>query len=269
LWGLGHRFRNSRHQSRVLVVGSNIANMLLIAGFGAIAGGRLLVSKNLVDLDIPMLAIATVLFAVTAYDGVVTRAEAVFLLVAFAIYLVYIFLHRDEEKGRAEQMIEVYEKKHTVSKKAKRAFALKDIVLFVLGLALLLLGARFLVSSVIAISALIGIGVGVISMVAVAFGTSMPELVVAVRAGLQGKADVSLGNIFGSNVFNLLFVVGIPGVIAPLVVDSETLTIGLPVMIGTTVLFVISTLSNRVYTYEGAMYVLLYVLFLGKLAGLL
>lgn len=246
------------------VVGSNIANILLIAGMAAVAGGRLEVGKNLVDLDIPMLAIATAFLLGVSYDGVVTRPEALFLLVAFSVYLIYTFLHEDEEKKRAEETIAVYEDGHVPHRLSSR-----DIVLLVVGLVMLVVGARYMVQAVLALSGIIGIGVGAISLVAVAVGTSLPELVVSIRAGLSGKADVSLGNIFGSNVFNALFVVGIPGLIAPLVVDAQTATIGLAVMIGATVLFIISTLSNQVYKYEGAMYIILYALFLGKLASLL
>jgi cation:H+ antiporter len=156
-----------------------------------------------------------------------------------------------------------------VASEGARPLATRDIIILVIGLAMLIAGARFLVDSVIALSGLLGIGVGVISLVAVALGTSMPELVVSIRAGLGGNADVSLGNIFGSSVFNILFVVGIPGLFSTLVVDAQTLSVGLPVMVAATILFLISTLSNQIYKYEGAMYVLLYLFFLGKVAKLL
>ncbi len=244
------------------VVGSNIANILLIAGIAAVAGRRLTVGKDLVDLDIPMLAIATVFFLSVAYDGAITRPEAAILVVAFLIYLTYAVFHVDDSRGAkaAEEFLE---------SKAKQTIPGKEVIFLFVGLGMLLLGARYLVEAVLAISDIIGIGVGVISLVAVAVGTSMPELVVSIKAGLAGKSDVSLGNIFGSNVFNILFVVGIPGLIAPLVIDAQTFAIGIPVMIGATFLFIISTLSNRFHNYEGALYILLYVLFLGKLSGLL
>ena len=147
--------------------------------------------------------------------------------------------------------------------------SMRDIGLFILGLVFLIGGAKYVVDSVLELSILLGIGVGVISLVAVALGTSMPELVVSIRAGLMGKSDVSLGNIFGSNVFNLLMVAGLPGLFVALPVDAKTLAVGLPVLAVATLLFVVSTLSNQVYKYEGAMYLLLYALFLSKLAGLL
>lgn len=243
------------------VVGSNIANILLIAGFAAIAGGRLTVGKSLMDLDIPMLTIATVFFISVAYDGVVTRGEAAFLLLAFAVYIFYTFLHKDEKEEEAKELLHLNAHRPTLST--------RDLVFFVFGLALLIGGAKYVVDSVLALSSILGIGVGVISLVAVAIGTSMPELVVSIRAGLMGKADVSLGNIFGSNVFNLLMVVGLPGLLVALPVDAQTLVIGLPVLAIATFIFAMSTLSNQVYKYEGAMYLLLYALFLGKLAGLL
>lgn len=253
------------------VVGSNIANILLIAGAAAIAGGRLTVSKNLIDLDIPMLAIATTFLIAVSYDARVTIAEAVFLLLAGCVYLFYTFQHKEEKLEQGEEVIKEFEREHgtRVSEHFPNRIAAHDIILLCVGLAALIVGARFLVDAVIALSGLLNIGVGVISLIAVAAGTSMPELVVSIRAGLRGKADVSLGNIFGSSVFNVLFVVGIPGLFSTLVVDAQTLSIGLPVMVAATILFLISTLSNQIYKYEGAMYVLLYVLFLGKVAKLL
>lgn len=244
------------------VIGSNIANILLIAGLSAVVGRKLVVGKDLVDLDIPMLAIATAFFVAVAYDAVISRAEAAFLVLGFCVYLAYAIFHTADDRG-GESAREFVAKRHDAR------VGMSDIAFLVLGLAMLLLGANYLVDSVLALSGIVGIGVGVISLVAVAVGTSAPELVVSIRAGLQGKADVSLGNIFGSNVFNLLFVAGIPGLMAPLMIDAQTFAIGLPVMIVTTFLFLISTLSSRVHGYEGALYVLLYALFLGKIAGLI
>lgn len=253
------------------VVGSNIANILLIAGISAIVSGRLTVGKSLIDLDIPMLAIATVFFVSVAYDGAISRAESAFLLIAFTVFLFYTFLHKDDKEEKARELLVEYEKEKQIENgiASNGRVSWRDVALLVLGLAMLIAGAGYLVDSVLALSGILGIGVGLISLIAVAVGTSMPEMVVSIRAGLQGKADVSLGNIFGSNVFNVFMVIGLPGLIAPLVIDPDTLKIGIPVMVGTTLLFLISTLSNRVYKYEGAMYVLLYALFLGKVSGFL
>lgn len=113
------------------------------------------------------------------------------------------------------------------------------------------------------------IGVGAISLVAVAVGTSLPELAVSIKASMQGKHEVALGNIFGSNVFNILLVLGLPGLFGSIVVDNATLALGIPVMVIATLFFVISGMSRRIHSYEGALYLLVYAFFIGKLFGLL
>jgi cation:H+ antiporter len=91
---------------------------------------------------------------------------------------------------------------------------------------------------------------------------------VSVRAALMRKSDIALGNIFGSNAFNILVVVGLPGVVTPLVIDQTTLMIGVPAMVLATFLFVISGISRRIHSWEGAMYLVAYVLFVGKIFSL-
>jgi cation:H+ antiporter len=107
-----------------------------------------------------------------------------------------------------------------------------------------------------------------ISITAIAVGTSLPELVVSVRAALQKKYEISLGNIFGSNVFNALVVAGIPALIRSLRVDPLIFSIGIPFLVVSTLLFVISGISRRIYIWEGLMYLLIYLLFLAKLFNL-
>ena len=111
------------------------------------------------------------------------------------------------------------------------------------------------------------IGVSIIAIFGVAVGTSLPELVVSVRAAAQKKYEIALGNIFGSNVFNALVVIGIPSLIKPLLVDSITFQIGFPFMVVATILLVISGITRRISIWEGAMFLLIYLLFLAKLFG--
>ncbi|MBU4023320.1 calcium/sodium antiporter [Patescibacteria group bacterium] len=254
-------------------IGSNIANILLIVGIAAIIGRRLIISKSLIDLDLPLLAISTVLFLGTAWDKQITFTEAIILLIAYVIYLLYTFLHREEETD------EIYEvlpgrpgrrKLRTVNIKNEKAIKrpkiiAKDIIMLIIGIITLFVGAKYLIDSVIKLSEILNIGAGVISLAAVALGTSLPELLVSAKAALQGKSEVALGNIFGSNVFNLLVVIGIPGLIRNLQIDETTFAFGLPVLLVATFLFIISGISRRIHVWEGAMYVLVYVFFIGKL----
>jgi len=245
-------------------IGSNIANILLVIGFSALIGGRLAVSKNLIDLDLPLLAVSTALFVGVAWDKQIVLGESILLLVLFVIYLLYTIFHKEDEPedGTADQA----EQKEIVE---RPKVSTRDYIFLILGILALIFGAKYLIDSVIKLSEILAIGAGVITLVAVALGTSLPELIVSIKAALQKKPEVALGNIFGSNVFNILLVVGLPGLFKTLTIDEQTFSLGLPVMIIATFLFIISGISRRIHIYEGAMYIVIYVFFLGKLFGFL
>lgn len=239
-------------------IGSNITNILLIVGFASVIGGRLVVTKNLIDLDLPLLAVSTALFLGIVMDKTITIGESVLLLALFVIYFLYTLLHR-EDMGNG----------HSEDEEPHPQAGLRDYLILLVGIGGLLVGAKYLIDAVIALSEIMNIATGVIALAAVAFGTSLPELIVSIKAARDNKPEVALGNIFGSNVFNMLLVVGIPGLFATLTLDEQTFTLGLPVMIVATLLFVISGISRRIHIYEGAMYLVIYIFFLGKLFGVI
>lgn len=254
-------------------VGSNIANILLIVGLSAVIGGRLAVTKNLIDLDLPLLAISTVLFLGIAWDRQIVFGESVLLIVLFVIYLLYAIFHKEEDEdietlpSRSDRRGHITGLKKRNVKRPK--ITSKDILFLVIGVVGLIFGAKYLVDSVIKLSEILSIGAGVISLAAVALGTSLPELFVSVKAAWQKKPEIALGNIFGSNVFNILLVIGIPGLFKTLTIDEQTFTLGIPVLVAATVLFIISGISRRIHIYEGAMYIVLYIFFIAKLFGFL
>jgi cation:H+ antiporter len=254
-------------------VGSNIANILLVIGISAVVGKRLLIHKSLIDLDLPLLAISTVLFLGIAWDKQITFIEALLLLLAYSIYLLYSFLYREEETEEIYEVLparierrKLQSQKIAKKKTEKRPkIGVKDFLILGTGIISLVFGAKYLIDSVIKLSEILGIGAGVISLAAVAFGTSLPELLVSVKAALQKKSELALGNVFGSNVFNLLVVVGVPGLFKTLQIDEKTFYLGLPVLTAATFLFIISGISRRIHIWEGAMYLLVYIFFIGKL----
>jgi len=255
-------------------VGSNIANILLIIGISALIGKKLIVTKSLIDLDLPLLAISTVILLSTVIDRQITLGESIILLITYVIYLLYTMLHKDDDSvevsdilpSRPDRRRKDVAKKKEVKKSNKRPkLELRDFGLLILGLAGLVLGANYLIESVINISAILNIGAGVIAISAVALGTSLPELIVSIKAVLNKKSEMAIGNIFGSNIFNGLVVVGIPGLFTNLNIDEQTFLIGIPVMALATLLFVISGISRRIHMWEGAFYLILYIIFIGKL----
>mgnify|MGYP001121506819 FL=1 len=257
-------------------VGSNIANILLVVGLSTVIGRRLVVTKNLIDLDLPLLAIGTTLMIGVAWDREVTFFESVILLITYGVYFAYTILHRDDVKTEEDTELAVFIKKNSayISKVSKKIaeiprIALRDFGLLAAGAIGLFLGAKYLVESVINLSDMLNIGAGVIAITAIAIGTSLPELIVSVRAAVQRKSEIALGNIFGSNLFNMLVVIGLPGLFTTLPLDEKTFSIGLPVMAAATLLFVVSGISRRIHMWEGAFYLILYVFFIGKLFNLL
>jgi len=234
-------------------VGSNIANILLVVGVSAIIARKLSVSKDLIDLDLPLIALSTAIFVLVAVDGSVTFFESLFLLATYVIYLGFSFIYQDDE----------------IDEPVKRPdITATDLVMLFIGIVGLSLGAKYLIDSIIALSAILEVGAGVITITAVAIGTSLPELIVSVKAAMRRQSEVALGNIFGSNIFNVLAVVGLPGIFGTLYIDEQTLTYGIPVLITATVLFIISGISRRIHIQEGAMYLLIYAIFMAKLFGL-
>lgn len=241
-------------------MGSNIANMLLVIGFTAVVARTIKVKKDLINLDLPLLMIATSLFLFAAWDRTITVPESILLLIVYGIYLFYVLAQR--QKGSLEV-------RGVVGSIKKPKVSNRDVLLLVLGLVGVAVGAKYTIDSVIEISTLLNIGTGVISLFAIALGTSLPELLVSVRAVKKGKPELALGNIFGSNIFNILVAVGIPGLFSTLALDEKSLLIGLPILFLSTLIFVISGISRRIHVWEGAMFLVLYLFFIGKLFDIL
>ncbi len=260
-------------------IGSNIANILLVVGFSAVIGGRLVMTKSLIDVDLPLLAIGTVILMGVVYpwsgeeEIVVTRMESLILLLTYIVYLLYTFLHKEEEEEETKKLPSRKERRKHIVLSAKNEvqrpkIVPKDILQLFLGALLLAVSARYVVSSVIEIAEVLKIGVGVVSILAVAIGTSLPELVVSIKAALKGNPEVALGNVFGSNIFNSFIVIGIPGLFTNIYVDEPTFLIGFPIMVLSTFLFVISGISRRIHSWEGIFFIALYLIFVGKIIGL-
>ncbi len=262
------------------VIGSNLANILLIVGFSAVIARPLIVKRSLIDLDAPLLAVATVLFAFIIWDKNVVFWEGVLLILGFLIYLLYTFFRRKEKEEEKMEFVEVLpsrverrEKEAKIETKEKieevsEGLNFKPFLFLIFGLVGVIVGANYTIESVLKISEILKVSPSLIAITVVAVGTSLPELVVSIQAAAKKKYEVALGNVFGSNVFNILIVTGIPALIHPLIVDKATFNIGFPFLIAVTLLFVISGISRRIHVWEGLMYLLIYILFIAKLYNL-
>jgi cation:H+ antiporter len=241
-------------------VGSNIANILLVVGVSAVIGRKLVVTKDLIDSELPLFIITAILFLGIVYDGSISFLEALLL---FAAYLVYLF-HSLSSEGEESSVVE---EKSSAIKKHVRLTRLTWAV-FTASLGGVLIGAYFLIKSAVAIAQILNIIPGLVSITAIAVGTSLPELFVSLKALKQGKSDLAIGNVLGSNAFNILMAVSIPGLFTTLSLDAPTLTIGLPVFAVAAFIFLIVGISKNIYRWEGFMFLLIYVLFLAKLIGI-
>lgn len=190
------------------VVGSNIMNILLILGIAS-AIVPLAVQKSTRMIEIPYMIAITVLFGVLGYTGeMVTRVEGGILWIAFLIYLGYLLWMA--KKGKEDNEPDEKQKSLPV-----------QLLMILVGLICIVLGSDFVVDGATEIAKVIGISDRIIGLTIVAFGTSLPELVTSIAAARRGNADIAIGNIVGSNVFNILFVAGTSALISPIVFESK------------------------------------------------
>jgi cation:H+ antiporter len=233
------------------VIGSNITNVLLIVGLTTIIGGTLYIKQDLIQTELPVFFIATTHVVFSLRDGVIDRLEAALLLSTFGAYVWYLLAQSGDKDGDGA---------------ARPPIRMHSIGYIIGGLAALIVGAKISVNMITELGELLAIPVGLISITVLAIGTSLPELFVSVRAALRNELDLAIGNIFGSNAFNALFVLGIPGILMPLQADTITMELGLPVMIAASLILVIAGLSRRIMRWEGIMMLMFFAFFIIKLA---
>ena len=239
-------------------VGSNIVNILLAIGITALLVRTMEIRKVLIDVELPLLVSATVLFIFFAFDGVINTLEAIILCITFCIYLVYTLTAEDNRNFPATPQSILSQIREIP----------KDILLTVVGAVLIAVSAHFTIVSTISIAEFFNISDAIIAVTVLALGTSLPEIVVSIQSALKKDIEVVVGNIVGSNIFNLLFVVGLPALITNLPVSEETLSIGIPFLIAATLMFVVSGISNRIHIWEGFFYIVLYLVFVVQILGL-
>lgn len=200
------------------VTGSNIFNILMILGLTAIFS-PIAITKDNKTKDIPILLCITIFFCLIALKGTINRLDAVLFLAIFAIYLLYNFKAGKAEAAAIEE--EVVEKNYST---------FLSILMIVGGLAGLIFGGKLFVNNAVTLAHALGASDKFIAVTILAVGTSLPELMTCVVAAAKKKGQLALGNIVGSNVFNILLILGISGLIHPLdthsfnYVDMATLT---------------------------------------------
>lgn len=221
------------------IVGSNIFNTMAIVGITAVVA-PMAISRNTVRKDIPFAVLASALLLMMCYNLEISRWEAAVLFVVFIIFMVYTV--RMGMKNGDEQAIE------------QPPMALwKALGLLIVGLLCLVGGSDLFVNGAKSVAKMLGVSDAVIGLTVVACGTSLPELATSIVAARKGRSAIAIGNVIGSNVFNILMILGVTGMVLPMNIQGIT-TVDLSVMMGSIVLvWLFSYTKYTVERWEGAL----------------
>lgn len=236
------------------VVGSNIANILLILGISAIIS-PLVVAQQLVRLDVPLMIGLSLLLLLLGLDGRLSRLDGLILFAGAISYTVFV-IRQSRRENQAIQDIYGQEFGRDQDRTGWQGWLIQ-MGLVIAGLALLVIGARWLVDGAVEIASFLGISELIIGLTIVAVGTSLPEIATSVVASLRGERDIAVGNVIGSNIFNILTVLGISGLVAPagLRVAASALHFDIPVMIAAALACLpIFFTGNLIARWEGLLF---------------
>ena len=246
------------------VIGSNIANVLLILGLTALVT-PLIVSRQLIRLDVPIMIGASLVVYALAWDGALSRLDGALLFVAVLIYTGFLIYSARKDSGGDD---DEFAKEFGLEEKPKPHAWIINLGLIIAGLALLVLGSNFLVEGAVTLARALGLSELVIGLTVIAIGTSLPELATSIIAAFKGERDIAVGNIVGSNIFNLLMVLGLASLVAPatISVSPNALAFDFPVMIAVAVACLpIFFTGFRINRWEGALFLAYYMAYTGYL----
>ena len=201
------------------IVGSNVLNILIILGITALVY-PVAVQKSSLVFDIPVVLFATAILFGLGYDGNISRLDGIIMLVVFVAYLVFLFWDAKRPKKLESAEVQQEEAENEETKNEGKNLSLPKALIFtVIGLVLIVAGSNFVVKSATFIATALGLSQRFIGLTIVALGTSLPELFTSVTAAMKKNSDIAVGNIVGSNIFNILFIVGLSGLIIPVPFD--------------------------------------------------
>ncbi len=234
------------------VVGSNIFNTMFIVGISA-AVAPMAISRSAVRKDIPFAVVATLMLSVMCMDGNISRTDAGILFALFIVFMVYTL--RLARKGAVD----------VEEKKKEDLSVVMSSVFIIVGLACLIGGSNLFVNGASAIAKALNVSDAVIGLTVVAMGTSLPELATSVVAARKGRSAMAMGNVIGSNVFNILMILGVTGMITPMQIEGITMTDMGVMLVGMVLVWMFSYTKYKVARWEGFV---LAAMFVGYMAWL-
>ena len=241
------------------VVGSNLCNLLLILGLSTIIK-PVKFQKETRLYEIPMCLVFTVIFIVLCNTGgTINKVEAVLLLLLFLLFITYTIFMAKKQNSQ--------EKQEGVKTQKKLLPILKDILLIILGVIGLKIGGDLAVNNAVNIANYFGVSEKIIGLTILAVGTSLPELVTSVTAAIKGNSDIAIGNIIGSNIFNMLLIIGVAAFINPISYNFSYNMDLIVLVVATLILalFPVIPPKNEMSRANGIIYFLMYVGYIGYL----
>lgn len=236
------------------VVGSNIFNVLFILGCSALIV-PLIVSKQLIRFDVPLMIGLSLAVLIMSLDGMLSAFDGSLLVVALISYIAFVFI-----QSRKEQQSEQVDA-HCTSAPEKSSWV-RSLTMVVVGLAMLVLGSDWLVEGAVALATHLGVSQLIIGLTIVAVGTSLPEVVTSIVAAIHGERDIAVGNVVGSNLFNIMGVLGIASIVAPegIAIPASVVSFDLLVMLAVAIACLPIFFSGGIITRkEGALLLGYYV----------
>ncbi len=239
------------------VIGSNIANLGLALGLTTLIAPLVIDDARVLKIDLPLMVMVTVMFGILANDGSFSRYDGAILMSGLVAYLW--FMVRRAMKMKDQSAIEDVKESSLIAKKSY----LYLVTCIVVGCSLLYFGSETFIKGASKVMVSLGVSELVIGVTVVAFGTSVPEIVASVMAALKKEGDLGIGNLIGSNIMNILLVLGGSAIGKEIEVESSVMKFDFPFMLGTAVLlYPIIKIGKGISRIEGAIYVSCYLAFI-------
>lgn len=231
------------------IIGSNIANILLILGVTGLIC-PIPIKQNTVNKEIPFSLFAVILLIFLSYDGTLTRMDAIILLIFFIMFLIYVFVIGKTAKLEVETIGNMNN--------------MKMLIFISLGFVGLMLGGKLVVDSAVKIATALGVSKKLIALTIVSIGTSLPELVASVVAARKGQSDIAIGNVVGSNIFNIFLIMGVSGLVNPVAYEAK-FNFDIGILIFATLMLIATTYvgkKNLIERWQAGVFFLTYIAYL-------